>query len=233
MSKDSPWLDEIPSVKEIFNEVLSRPRWKGLATRIKADPRTIGTVFPQLEKEAWDRYNEYEAAVKEKWKSKKSLDILENSLRQGRQPRGGYSSELIFQHLLTLSGIHSSRWVKYPEAEEGEQLDMVIPSKATMYSDPAKTVTISIKRRVRERWREVVGEAYILREIHRYKGRIVFVTMEADLESYALQSLQKLDVSVYTPESHSSRYAEYGVRPVTSLVADLVALMEKGELARA
>ena len=226
-------MDEIPSVKEIFNEILSRTKWKDLATRVKADPRIIGTVFPQLEREAWDRYNEYEATVKEKWKSKKSLDVLENSLRQGRQPRGGYSSELIFQHLLTLSEIHSNRWVKYPEWEEGEQLDIVIPSKVIMYSDPAKTVVISIKRRVRERWREVVGEAYILREIHKYGGRIFFVTFEADLEAYAVQSLQKLNVSVYTPESHSSRYSAYGVRPVASIVADLVALMDTGELAKA
>ena len=121
MTKDSPWLDEIPSVKEIFQErVLGRPRWKDLAERIKADPKAIGVIFPLLEKECWDRYNEYEAKVREKWKGKIGPDVLEESLRQGRQPRGGYSTERIFQHLLTLSGMPSSRWVMYPEGDEGE-----------------------------------------------------------------------------------------------------------------
>ncbi len=65
----------------------------------------------------------------------------------------------------------ASKGVRYPKGREGEKLDIIIPSKETMYANPGKTAGISVKRKVRERWREVVGEAYLLREIHRTKAR--------------------------------------------------------------
>jgi hypothetical protein len=229
MSKESPWLDEIPKVKEIFEEVINRNKWRDLPERIKADKGAISSAFVELEKECYDRYLEYEAEVKKKWKHK-GLDVLEKSLSQSRPPRGGKSSELILHHLLTLSGMPAGTGARFPKGKEGERLDIIIPSKETMYAKPDKTAVISVKRKVRERWREVVGEAYLLREIHQYKGRIFFVTMEADLSVYAMKSLQKLNVVLYTPEKHSTQFSMYGVRPVSKLVGDLVDLMRKGEL---
>ena len=44
-----------------------------------------------------------------------------------------------------------------------EQLDFVIPNVETLKKEPKNAIIISVKREVRERWREVVGEAYILR----------------------------------------------------------------------
>ncbi len=92
-SKKSPWLDEIPNVREIFEEVINRSKWKDLPERLKADKGTISNAFAELEKECWDRYLEYEVEVKEKWKHE-GLDVLEKSLSQSRPPRGGESSEL-------------------------------------------------------------------------------------------------------------------------------------------
>lgn len=218
-------------MREIFNEVLGRPKWKDLPERIKANKGIISTTFAELERECWGRYLEYEDKVKEKWRQK-GLDVLEKSLSQSRPPRGGESSELILHHLLTLSGVPTSKRVRYPKGGEGELLDIIIPSKETMYANPDRTAVISVKRKVRERWREVVGEAYLLREIHRYRGRIFFVTMEADLSVYAMKSLQKLNVTLYTPDKHASQFSTYGVRPASSLFQDLDQLMNRGELAR-
>jgi hypothetical protein len=224
-------LDEIPTVREIFDEVIGRSKWNDLPERIKADKGVISTSFAALERECWDRYLEYEAQVKEKWRHK-GLDVLEKSLSQSRPARGGKSSELILHHLLSLSGVPVEQSARYPRGKEGELLDLVVPSKRALYSNPGQSAVISVKRKVRERWREVVGEAYLLREIHQYKGMILFVTMEADLSDYAMKSMQKLKVVLYTPEEHAAQFAKYGVRPASSLVQDLGNLMSKGGLAK-
>ncbi len=42
--------------------------------------------------------------------------------------------------------------------------------------------------------------------------------MEADLSVYAMKSLQRLNVILYTPEKHATEFSVYGVRPVSTLV---------------
>lgn len=229
MTEESPWLEEIPKVRVIFEEVIRRDKWKDLDAKIKSKEIGISTAFVDLEAECYSRYLQYEAEVKKKWKDS-GLDVIEKSLRQSRAPRGGESSELILHHLLRLSGVPADKGARYPKGREGERLDIVIPSKQTMYANPARTAVISVKRKVRERWREVVGEAYLLREIHQYKGKVLFVTIEADLSVYAMKSMQKLNVMLYTSEKHAAQFGQYGVRPVSTLVQDLADLMAKGEL---
>jgi hypothetical protein len=225
----SPWLKDIPKAKEILDEILAKPEWKNLEKRIKSGQLSVSTAFVRLESQCYKRYLSYEKKVRKKW-IHKNAGKVSDSLSQSRASRGGSTTERILALLLTYSGIPVEKGVRYPRRKSGESLDMAIPSKRQLRARPGKTVVISVKRRVRERWREVVGEAYLMRKVHNYKGKILFVTMEADLSAYAMRSMKKLGVRLYTPPKHAKKYKRYGVRSAAKLVGDLNRWMKKKEI---
>jgi len=83
---------------------------------------------------------------------------------------------------------------------DGEKPDFVVPNLVTLMREPIKAVILSIKREVRERWRESVGEAYILRKIHKIPDNIWFITLRCDIEEYAVKTLSELDMRIYIPD---------------------------------
>ena len=199
-SKSSPWLKEIPKPEEILSEVLHE-----LNEEMKFEEKVrSGEITPSkaaliLEDRCHKKYREYEEGVKEKWKNRVKLDELEKSLMQSRAPRAGATVELIIEKLLELMKIPCQRKVWYPK-KNGEQLDIVVPDKDTLLRSPDKAIIISIKRKVRERWREVVGEAYILRQVHGIPDNIWFVTVTCDISNYVIESMTKLNIRVYVPD---------------------------------
>ena len=69
---------------------------------------------------------------------------------QSRATRAGQTVELIIHKLLEIAGIPNDRNVRYP-GKNGEMLDIVIPNKESLKTNPRGTIIISIKRQVRER----------------------------------------------------------------------------------
>lgn len=227
----SPWLKDIPKAEKILEQVLKKPEWKDLKKRIKSKQISVSTAFVRLESQCYKRYLGYERKVKKKW-AHKGLDKVEASLRQSRAPRGGSTTEKILLRLLKYSDIPVEKGGRFPSKDQGERLDMVIPSKRQLLAHPRKTAVVSVKRRVRERWREVVGETYLLRKAHNFRGKILFVTMEADLSKYAMKSMKKLDVRLYTPPKHAKKNKHYGAHSAARLVTDINRWMNAEEVAR-
>ena len=149
MADKSP-LKEIPSTREILKEAINE---------VEIDIERLSLTARKLEKKCHEIYRKYEERVRAKWKDKVPIEELEKSLSQSRVSRAGHIIELILQTLLDCFGIEYEGNKKINE----EQLDFVIPNAETLKKDPENAIIISVKREIRERWREVVGEAYILR----------------------------------------------------------------------
>ncbi len=164
MPEESPWLKEIPSTKKILQEALNE---------IEIDVENPSSTARRLEEKCHELYRKYESIVREKWRNKVSPDRLELSLSQSRVSRAGHTVELILETLLKVFGVKYERNKRINE----EQLDFVIPDVETLKKNPRNAVVISVKREVRERWREVVGEAYILREVIGIPDNIWFVSL--------------------------------------------------------
>jgi len=207
MANKSPWLKEIPSTKEILNEALKE---------VEIDLENPSLTARRLEEKCHEIYRRYEARVRERWKDKVPIDELELSLSQSRVSRAGHTVELILQTLLDLMGIEYERNKKINE----EQLDFVIPNVETLKKDPKNAVIISVKREVRERWREVVGEAYILRKIIKIPDNIWFVSLYEPPE-YAVETMVKLNIKVFVPDEFYEKFEKYGARRFSEMFEEL------------
>ena len=225
--KARPWLEEIPKPKEILEEILDKlNREEDFTNKVRTGKISTSEAVLRLEKECYRKYLEYEGKVKEKWKDKVEKDVLEKSLMQSRATRAGDTVELIIQKLLEILNIPCERKVWFPK-RNGEQLDIVIPDKLTLLENPQNAIIISIKREVRERWREVVGEAYILRDVFGVPDNIWFVAISCDVSNYAVRSMTKLCIRVYIPDKCFKDYEKYGARPLSQMFNDVIVFLKK------
>ncbi len=206
----SPWLREIPSTKDILNEALKE---------VEIDLENPSLTARRLEEKCHEIYRRYEAKVRERWKGKVPDDELELSLSQSRVSRAGHTVELILQTLLDLMGIKYERNKRISE-EEQLTLDFVIPDVETLKKDPKNAVVISVKREVRERWMEVVGEAYILREILKIPDNIWFVSLYEPPE-YAVKTMTRLNIKVFVPDEFYEKYKKFGARRFSEMFEEL------------
>jgi len=113
-------------------------------------------------------------------------------------------------------------WIEYERNKKinEEQLDFVIPNVETLKKDPENAIIISVKREVRERWREVVGEAYILRKIVKIPDNIWFVSLFEPSE-YAVKTMTKLNIKVYVPDEFHERFKKYGAKRFSEMFEEL------------
>lgn len=84
------------------------------------------------------------------------------SIGQSRKSRGGRSFEDQFAFLLTAAGFPHSRQV------QRHRTDFVLPSDGAFDRNRAVCAVASLKRTLRERWREVAGELHEIRAPHVY-----------------------------------------------------------------
>jgi len=206
MADKSP-LKEIPSTREILKEAIKE---------VEIDIERPSLTARKLERKCHEIYRKYEERVREKWKDKVPIEELEKSLSQSRVSRAGHTIELILQTLLDCFGIKYERNKKINE----EQLDFVIPNVETLKKDPENAIIISVKREVRERWREVVGEAYILRKIVKIPDNIWFVSLFEPSE-YAVKTMTKLNIKVYVPDEFQERFKKYRAKRFSEMFEEL------------
>ncbi|HID06659.1 MAG TPA: hypothetical protein EYP10_05870, partial [Armatimonadetes bacterium] len=219
--RSSPWLTELPSTKQLMAQVI---RMQRVGERLRSGELTIANAIKLIEENAIQLYTKCEAEVRQRYKHVPQAS-LEVSLRQARVSRMGRLIELILEWLLAQLEIPVDKQVSYPEPGK-ERLDMVVPSAAQLKQRPESCVVISVKRAVRERWREVVGEAYILRQLHGYRGRICMIAISTDISDYAVECLTKLNIGVYLPDSLFSPDARphlrnLGAQPISILFEEL------------
>jgi hypothetical protein len=228
MSKN-PWLAEIPSVEGIIDEGVARLNSSiDFEKKVKNGEISPSRAAIMLERECHKIYLEYEKRVREKYRGSVDQGALERSLGQSRMARGGLATESIIYRLIDLLGIPCEKKVPYP-GRDGETLDIVIPDKARLKRNPSNAVIISVKRNVRERWREIVGEATILREVHNIPDNIWFATITCDISEYIVKSMIGLRIRVYIPDECYEEFKQFGAAPLSQMFDDLVSfLKEKG-----
>ena len=90
------------------------------------------------------------------------LWFVMQSRSQSRKSRGGSDFELELQGMFDLCGI------PYTAQAAKERTDLIIPSLDYFKQNRTKSVVVSAKRTLRERWRQVAEELYALRSPNVY-----------------------------------------------------------------
>lgn len=210
------WLEEIPSVMEILEEAKSELGFGGLVGKVR--PSELARM---LERKCHEVYRRYEERVRERRKDKVDPARLEQSLQQSRMSRASKTTEEIFRLLIDSLGVRYERDARKRQIG-GETPDFLIPDRETFDKDPSKAVILSVKRKVRERWREVVGEAYILK-IHGIPDNVWFATLECDIDDYIVDTMTKLDIRVYIPDDCYEQFRRFQkAYPLSQLFEDLL-----------
>lgn len=231
MAGSKTWLREIPKASEILKEVISKLNKEiDFERKVKLGEISPSRAAALLESECYKKYKEYEKIVKEKY-IKLGVDPteLEKSLMQSRAPRAGETVERIIQLLLNWMNIPCERRVWFPK-RNGELLDIVIPNKKMLLENPQKAIIISLKREVRERWREVVGEAYILRCVHGVPDNIWFATITCDVSKYIIKTISKLGIRVYVPDRCYEDYRKFGARSISQMFDDIMTFLKEKQI---
>ena len=186
--------ENIPSTSEIVEEAIAKLKIDELLDKLfekdgSGKVITPSRIVKMLEEEAFKIYKECEEQVREEYTSiGYDSKKLEQSLQQARFSRGGRTFEIIFTKLLDKFGIKYERnkVIKiYDDITEGEKPDFIIPSVDSFCEDPSSAMVITVKRKVRERWREAIGEAQILRNKFGDNINIWFVGFDEKLSLYS------------------------------------------------
>jgi len=226
-----PWLEEIPSTDDILEEGIAKLNESiDFETEIKKGHLRPSKGAIKLEKTCHEIYLDYERKIRKEY-SDVDPATLEQSLAQSRMARGGYTTEAIIHRLLRILDIPCERRVVFPKNlhPEGERLDIVVPDREVLAKDSSKAIIISVKRNVRERWREVVGEAYVLRKVHCVPDNIWFATITCDVSEYIVKSMTQLKLRVYVPDECHKDFGKYNARPLSQMFDDLVSFLESSE----
>lgn len=209
-----PWHRDIPSVDEILREAFDELIKEVSVEMGKTDLVKAGVlkrlrpyqVMARLESKCHEIYSRYEERVRERFKQglygSYSQREFEKSLDNTRKARAGATLEKIFLRLLDLYDIKYEKGVRIWEAE----FDFAIPDKRSAIGRPERSVLISLKREVRERWKLTVGDAYIIRHKYGYPvlENIWFVSLgEPPLD--AVTAMVSLCIAVYLPNDYYNK----------------------------
>jgi hypothetical protein len=174
----------LPRAEDIVKEALLELNLqKGMITpkdALKGFDKNLRRVFDQT-LVVLERYERkvYITALKEVAKRRRSelvgkdiedsLEILMDDIwkvmqsrSQSRKSRGGSDFELELQGLLELCGI------TYTAQAAKERTDLIIPSLKFFQRDRTKSIIVSAKRTLRERWKQVAEELYATRSPNVY-----------------------------------------------------------------
>lgn len=169
-------LETIPEVDAIVEEAIEKLKNNGILT-----PKQIKSNFSDalsiLESTAHNLYREYENKALEDLKEsyikakgeyippKKVMNntfplVKEFEFRAGqsRKARGGSTFEKAVPLLLQAMSIQCEKPTKNDDAKTFRQIDLIIPSMNVAIERPEQAVFISVKRTLRERWKQVVDE---------------------------------------------------------------------------
>ncbi len=100
------------------------------------------------------------------------------SVSQSRKTRGGRDFELQFEHALNLAGF------PFEKQQRKTRVDFMMPSDSAFDRNRMICAIVSLKRTLRERWREVVGE---LVELH--ATNVFLVTADTNISDGHVESI--------------------------------------------
>jgi len=132
------------------------------------------------------------------------------SVSQSRKQRGGKDFELQVQALLEKAGI------PFEAQPKKERVDLVLPNRSLWERDRARAVLVSLKRTLRERWRQVVDELYNLRCPNTY-----LLTAETSLPQNAVQEIFSRNIYLVVWDEVKRGFGNHKIFNMTELIERL------------
>lgn len=235
-------LETIPDVDEIVEEAIEKLTNSGILTHEQIKSK-FSDALSILERTAYDLYIEYENKALENLKEryiktegenippKKVMNntfplVKEFEFRAGqsRKARGGSTFEKAVPLLLQAMLVQCEKPTKNDDAKTFRQIDLIIPSVDVAVERPEQAVFISVKRTLRERWKQVIDE--------RILGYVYLVTHagEKDLTKSKCEDISKHKIILYVrDEIKNLDYLknEKYVRTLNDLPKDLEHFIKK------
>ncbi len=215
----SVFRSEIPSGKAIANDAVRR-----VLRKKKASPEWVKKNFSALvESIQSDAYEHYLIAERKAWKKTfaavfgplqgkcttqgevadlisdnfYALDRFFLSLTQSRRVRAGTAFEVLIREFFVL--------LKYPFTSQPRidgNPDFVLPSVEHYEADPLTVIIFTVKRSLRERWRQIVTEGA--------KGLGFYLaTIDPDISAVDLKAMQKQKIFLVVPATYKQEIAHY------------------------
>ena len=204
------WLEQFPSPLEVFNTALSLRPYNDLSpdTRVMRRRECEFDVFQSVE------HAVESDAIRQGFSSIDSFLARAQTILQRRKARSGRSLELHVNRLLTEENIP---YAFQPVTESGNRPDFVFPSQQA-YDSPSypadRLRMLAAKTTVKERWRQVVGEADRIQLKH-------LLTLQEGVSVNQFSQMQDSDVQLVVPASLHSAYPDR-VRPHLMTLNDFV-----------
>jgi hypothetical protein len=129
------------------------------------------------------------------------------SVSQSRKQRGGKDFELQVQKLLEKADI------PFEAQTKKERVDLVLPSQDLWNTDRARAVLISLKRTLRERWRQVADELYSLRCPNTY-----LLTADSSLPKSTVQHIFTRNIYLVVWDSVKNDFGNHRVLSISELM---------------
>lgn len=215
----SVFRSEIPSGKDIANDAV-----KHVLRNKKASPEWVKKNFSALvESIQEDAYERYLLAERKAWKTTfatvfgplhgkcttpgevadlisdnfYALDKFFLSLTQSRRVRAGTAFEVLIREFFRL--------LKYPFTPQPRidgNPDFVLPSVAHYEADPLNVIIFTVKRSLRERWRQIVTEGA--------KGLGFYLaTIDPGVSAVDLKAMQKQKIFLVVPATFKKDIPRY------------------------
>lgn len=146
---------------------------------------------------------------------------LEKHLGNMRKARGGQTFELAVVSLLGMIGINCEK-PRGSSQQELKRIDLVVPDVQTALVEPTRTVFLTLKRTLRERWKQEVPAA---------QGRRCWLlTLDTNLSADKADEIKQLGLeAVYCLSDVASKLQREGktwVRSLDNLPDDLRQVLE-------
>lgn len=206
-------LKTIPEVDTIVNAAIERLRESSILTPEKVKSN-FSDALSTLEKTAEIVYREYEHKALENLKQKclerigidvtpkQALDsaillVKEFELRAGqsRKSRAGHTFEKAVPLLLQKMLIQCEKPTGKDARKIFRQVDLIAPSVQVAKEKPEQAIYISVKRTLRERWKQVVDE-----KILGYVYLITNTTETKDLTESKCETIGKQKIILYVQD---------------------------------
>lgn len=208
----------MPTSQQIIQETLRRLRHD------LSDPAFVRRHFNSLLRQVFDKTLD----VLEEYEEKVDLGVLQEagfklnkaqykllrdyflSVSQSRKQRGGKDFELQVQALLEKAGI------PFESQPRRERVDLILPNRSLWERDRARAVLLSLKRTLRERWRQVVDELYNLKCPNTY-----LLTAETSLPQNSVQEIFSRNIYLVVWDEVKHEFGNHRVFDMTELIERL------------
>lgn len=167
-----------------------------------------------LQERGWEAFKERATALFMDFA--KLVQQLEKDLGNMRKARGGRTFELAAARLLQTTCIPCEKPKGKEVQQRLEHIDLVVPNVATALNQPARTIFLTLKRTLRERWKQEVPAA---------QGRQCWLlTLDPNISEVKADDIHKKGLTAYVLDTVAAQLQQSGkiwMRSLNKLPADL------------